>query len=97
MQEVQETQVQFVGREEPLEEEMAIHSSILAQEIPMDRGACRAPVHGVVKSWTKLSDRAQHISTCLHEDGVFWPWKQSSYVKKSSVLKKKKKIISEHT
>ena len=25
-------------------------------ENPMDRGACRATVHGVAKSWTRLSD-----------------------------------------
>ena len=34
MQEHQETQVQSVGREDPLEEGMAIHSSILAWRIP---------------------------------------------------------------
>ena len=32
-------------------EEMATHSSILAWRIPMDRGAWRAAVHGVTKSW----------------------------------------------
>ena len=31
---MQETQVQSLGREDPLEKEMAIHSSILAWEIP---------------------------------------------------------------
>ena len=31
---VQETQVQSVGQEDPLEEEMASHSSILAWAIP---------------------------------------------------------------
>ena len=31
---MQETQVQFLGQEDPLEEEMAIHSSILAWKIP---------------------------------------------------------------
>ena len=30
----QETQVQSLGREDPLEEKMATHSSILAWEIP---------------------------------------------------------------
>ena len=34
MQETQETWVQSVGQEEPLEEEMATHSSILAWRIP---------------------------------------------------------------
>ena len=36
---VQETRVQSLGREDPLEEEMATHSSILAWKIPMDREA----------------------------------------------------------
>ena len=31
---MQEAQVQSLGREDPLEKEMAIHSSILAWEIP---------------------------------------------------------------
>ena len=31
---VQETQVGYLGREEPLEKEMATHSSILAWRIP---------------------------------------------------------------
>ena len=35
MQQTQETQVQFLGREDPLEKEMeGIHSSILAGKIP---------------------------------------------------------------
>ena len=33
-QETQETQVQSLGREDPLEEKMATHSSILAWKIP---------------------------------------------------------------
>ena len=39
--------VQSLGWEDPLEEGMATHSSILAQRIPMDRGAWRATCHGV--------------------------------------------------
>ena len=31
---MQETQIQFLGWEDPLKKEMAIHSSILAWEIP---------------------------------------------------------------
>ena len=34
MQETQETLVRFLSREDPLEKEMATHSSILACEIP---------------------------------------------------------------
>ena len=36
---VWETQVQSLDQEDPLEEEMASHSSILAWRILMDRGA----------------------------------------------------------
>ena len=34
---IQETQVQFLGQEDPLEKEMTIHSSILAWEIQGQR------------------------------------------------------------
>ena len=34
MQETQDLQVQYLGQEDPLEEEMATHSNILAWEIP---------------------------------------------------------------
>ena len=53
---VQETRVRSLAWEDPLEKEIATHSSILAWEIPMDRGAERATVHGVSKSQTQLSD-----------------------------------------
>ena len=36
---MQETWVQSLGPEDPLQKEMATHSSILAWKIPMDRGA----------------------------------------------------------
>ena len=42
-----ETWVRSLDWEDPLEEGMATHSSILAWRIPMDRGAT---VHGVTKS-----------------------------------------------
>ena len=51
-----ETQVQSLGREDPLEKEMVTHSSVLALENPMDRGDWQATVHRVPKSWTRLSD-----------------------------------------
>ena len=53
---VQENGVRSLGQEDPLEEGMATHSSILAWRIPMDRGAWRATVLGVSKSQTQLSD-----------------------------------------
>ena len=51
-QEIQETQVQSFGKEDPLEEEMAILSSILAWRIAMDKGAWRVIVHRVTKCRT---------------------------------------------
>ena len=47
-----EMQVWSLAREDPLEEEMATHSSILAWRVPMDRGAWQA----TVQSQTRLSD-----------------------------------------
>ena len=51
---MQHTQVQSLGLEHPLEEGLAIHSSSLAGNSCMDRGAWQATVHRVVKSWTLL-------------------------------------------
>ena len=52
MQEMQETRVQSLGHEDPLEEEMATHSSILAWRIPWaeEPGGLQEP--GVTKNWT---------------------------------------------
>ena len=47
MQEIIETWVQSLGWEDPLEEQMATRSNILAWSIPMDRGAWWATVHQV--------------------------------------------------
>ena len=56
-------QVQSLDWEDPLEEGMATHSSILAWRI-LDRGAWRATVHGVAKSWIRVRDKAQHTAQC---------------------------------
>ena len=47
------TQVGSLGQEDPLEEEMATHSSILAWRIPWTE---EPTVHGVAKSWIRLSN-----------------------------------------
>ena len=44
--------VQSLSWEDPLEEEMAIHSSILAWRIPMDRGSWWATVYEVTEQDT---------------------------------------------
>ena len=51
-----ETWVRSLGKEDALEKGRATHSSILAWENPMERGAWRATVHEVAKSQTRLSD-----------------------------------------
>ena len=53
---MRETRVRSLGREDPLEKEMATHSSTLAMEKSMDGGAWWATVHGAAKSRTRLSD-----------------------------------------
>ena len=50
---VRETGVRSLGREDPLEKEMATHSSILAWRIPWTEEPTE---HGVTKSRTRLSD-----------------------------------------
>ena len=52
VKEPQEACFQSLGWEDPLEEDMATHSSILAWRIPRDRGAWWAIVPGVAKSQT---------------------------------------------
>ena len=53
---MQETQVRFLGREDPLEKEMATHSSILAWEIPWTEKPGGLQSMGSQKSRTRLSD-----------------------------------------
>ena len=49
---MRETWVQSLGWEDPLEEGMATHSSILAWRIPMARGDWWATVDGITQSDT---------------------------------------------
>ena len=53
---MQETKIQSLGQEDPLEKGMATHSSILAWILLLDRGAWRATVYGITKNQTQLSD-----------------------------------------
>ena len=48
---MQETQVQSLGLEDPLEKGMATHSSIFAWRIPWTNDPGWTIVHGVSKSW----------------------------------------------
>ena len=52
----QETWVKSLGREDPLEKEMAAHSSILAWEIPCTEETGGLQSMGSQRSQTRLSD-----------------------------------------
>ena len=54
---MKETQVRSLGREDPLEQVMATHSSILAWTIPQAEKP-GGLVHGVAMSQTRLKDSA---------------------------------------
>ena len=69
---MQETQVQSLGREDPLEKEMATHSSTLAWKIPWTEKPGRLQSMGVVmygcKSWT--IKKADHQIIDVFNSGV---------------------------
>ena len=64
-----ETWVRSLGWEDPLEKEMATHSSVLVWRIPW----MGATVHGVAKSWTRLSDFTSfHFKLNAGTEKGFW-------------------------
>jgi len=52
----QQTRVQSLGREDPLEKAVAIHSTVLAWRIPWTEEPGGLQSMGVTKSQTRLSD-----------------------------------------
>ena len=61
---MQETWVQFLGWQDPLEKEMATHSSILAWRIPWT-GACQTTVHGVARVGLDLASKPPNVDSVL--------------------------------
>ena len=53
---MQETGVRSLRHEDPLEKEVATHSSTLVWKIPGTEEPGQATVHGVTKNWTRLKD-----------------------------------------
>ena len=53
---MQETWIQSLGQEDPLEKEMVTHFSMLAWEILWTEEPGRLQSMGSQKSWTRLSD-----------------------------------------
>ena len=58
---MQDTWVQSLGWEDPLEQEMVTHSCYSCLENAMDREAWQVTVHGVTKSQTRPSDFHFHF------------------------------------
>ena len=65
---MQETPVQLLSQEDPLEEGMATHPSIIAWRIPMDRGAWRATAQEVTRVG---HDRATKYSIAVSSQQAF--------------------------
>ena len=53
---MQGTRVQSLAQEDPLEKEVAIHSSTLTWKIPWTEEPGRLQFHWIAKSWTRLSN-----------------------------------------
>ena len=65
MQEMQKILVQSLGQKDPLEEEMATHSSIFAWEIPWTEepgGSQSTWLQRVGRDWVSMQDRA-HLNS----------------------------------
>ena len=60
--------------EDPLEEGMAIHSSILIWRIPMDRGIWWTTVHRVTKSRTQLSNQSHSTYIHIYTSHLLYPF-----------------------
>ena len=56
---MQETQFQSLAQEDPLEKDMATHSTILSWRIPTDRGAWQTAVLEVTES-----DMTERLTRC---------------------------------
>ena len=68
--ETQGTGVQSLGREDPLEKELATHSSILAWNNSMDRRTWWVTIQGATESQTWLHRQA-HIQLCAYVNPKF--------------------------
>ena len=94
---MQEMRVRALSQEDPLEEEMATHSSNLARKNPTDRGAWWATVHGVAKepetteqlpsgSAVKNPPAMQEMRVLAREDPLDLPGEGNGYSLQYSCL-----------
>ena len=75
---VQETRVPPLGQEDPLEKEMATHSSTLAWRIPwteepgglQSMGSQRVGHDCPTNTFTSLESKGRHVTQCLLKEGT---------------------------
>ena len=72
---MEETRVWSLGREDPLEKEMATYSSILAWKIPRAEEPGGATVHRVAKSQTRVSNFTTIMWVVYRTNSSSRPWK----------------------
>ena len=91
---MQEMWIQFLGREDSLEKEMANLLQYSCLENPMDRGAWRATVHGVARVGHNLAiklppESLRDLSKVTNVwAGVPYPWPHGIYIITDSASKK---------
>ena len=79
MQELQNTQIELLDWEDPLKEEMAAHSSILAQKIswPAESGRLKSiRLQRVRHDWSDLAHKHAYWLECLF---ISWPLSSSCF------------------
>ena len=73
---MQEIWVQSLGREDPLEKEMATHSSILAWEVPWPEEPGGLQSSGITKSWTWMNTATTlgQLNAKTFGNSYLWDW-----------------------
>ena len=67
---MRKTWARSLGWEDPLEEGMGTHSSVVAWRIPMDRGAWQATVHGIAElDTTERLSMSAGTTLCCQRQG----------------------------
>ena len=82
---MQEMGIWFLGPDDPLEEAMATHSSILARKIPWTEHPGRLQSTGLQRVRHRWTDGAQTHSEA--EDGIWLIWSAWSLMTASTSLK----------
>ena len=94
MQEMQEMQVQSLGREDPLEKEMATHSSILAGKVPWAEESGGPQSMGSqneleLTKWPSLSTKVSNILKKYYYVPNHWSWWLLPWIERCLLLGRK--------